>query len=130
MVITAKVATSSIESTLANNQDSAKLPVKQPRLRLLPPIGPPGFVTLAFGENLPPGVLVTLRWREGITTFDGPYRVAADGTVEAPMLVVRRDELGPRQAVLQGKPGRFAAVRANMLVVPNTEQPPRFLGRG
>jgi hypothetical protein len=129
VTIPARVTTTSVESTLANNTAKARLSVKQPTLRLLPSIGSPGVVTLAFGDNLPPNALVNLDWKEGITGFDGPFRVAADGTVQAQMLVLRRDDLGVRQLILTGPAGRFSPVQADMLVVPRSESPPRFLGR-
>lgn len=129
-VVVARASTTTSETTLRNNRDSDSVRVKQPLLRLLPPIGAPGFVTLAFAQNLPPHVPVTMAWKTGITSDDGPYRVDTDGTVEASVLVVRRDQLGVRKLVLRGPAGRFGEIETKMLVVPRTEAPPRFLGRG
>lgn len=114
----------------ANNAAQATLSVKQPTVQLLPPIGPPGFVTLAFGQNMPPGSQVTLVWDHGITTDSSAHRVAADGTVLVPVLVVRRDsDLGRRQIVATSTTALFLPVTGPMLVVPGSQEPPRFLER-
>ena len=109
-----------------------------PRLRALPPVGPPGLVTLAYGEQFPPGAEVTLRWVgpdgtvSGVITSDpGPFRVAADGTLRAPMLIVRGDRLGSRLLVATStEPGGFDPVSTPMLVVPARLRAPTFLDRG
>lgn len=124
------VTTTTLDPVPANNRAARAFTVEQPTLRLLPPIGPPGFVTLAFAEHLPPGSSVTLRWLGGITANPGPFPVESDGTLRLPVLVLRRDSLGQRQAELTGAPGLFGAVKAPMLVVARPLAPPRFLGRG
>ena len=128
--ITATVASLVPDPVPADNSRSVVLPVKQPAIRLLPAIGPPGFVTLAFGEDFPVGDHVLLKWSDGITAFDGPYTVAADGTLRVQVLVVRRDLLGARDIVASSPAHLFSKVKGTMLVVPRTESPPRFLGRG
>lgn len=130
--VLAKVAAVSPDPLLLNNTAGAPLSVVQPALRLLPPIGPPGFVPLAYGEGFPPGANLTLTWQAGITTDRRPVRVAADGTVRAPVLVIRRDALGLRDLVATSVDAtmQFAPVKAPMLVVARSVSPPRFLGRG
>jgi Tol biopolymer transport system component len=128
--LTATIASTVPDPVPANNSRSVVLPVKQPAIRLLPAIGPPGFVTLAFGEDFPAGDHVLLRWSDGITAFDGPYIVAADGTLRVQVLIVRRDLLGARDIVASSPAHLFSKVKGTMLVVPRTESPPRFLGRG
>jgi uncharacterized repeat protein (TIGR01451 family) len=128
-VITATGSSSAPDPVPANNTGTLALPVRQPTLRLLPSVGPPGFVTLAYGEDFPPGALVQVVWQPGINAFDGPFPVAADGTLRVPLLIVRRDQLGTRLAVATNAQQLFSEVSAPMLVVPRSESPPRFLGR-
>jgi hypothetical protein len=61
--------------------------------------------------------------------------VAADGTVRASLLIVRRDTLGERNLIatsapLDGGSAAFAPVDARMLVVARHASPPDFLSRG
>ncbi|TAM82295.1 MAG: hypothetical protein EPN43_13785 [Jatrophihabitans sp.] len=128
--ITATVGSPLPDPVPANNSATAALPVRQPRVQVLPGVQMPGFVALAYGQDFPPGAPVTLAWQPGITTYGGPFTVAADGTLNAPMLVVGRDVLGPRVIVATSVGGKFSPVQATMLVVPRTEAPPGFLGRG
>jgi uncharacterized repeat protein (TIGR01451 family) len=129
--VVAKVSAVTMDPVPGNNLAKAKLTVKKPTLRMLPPIGSPGFVTLAYGVDFPPGENVLLTWLPGINSDPGPFPVIGDGTFRQPVLIIRRDELGDR--VLKATattPGLFGAVTAPMLVVPRTMSPPRFLGRG
>jgi len=130
--VVAKVSATELDPDLSNNVALAHLTVKQPTVRMLPPIGSPGFVSLAYGVDFPPGVdVVSLTWSPGITANDGPFPVDSDGTFRLPILIIRRDELGNR--VLKAAAhtaGLFGTVTAPMLVVPRTLSPPRFLGRG
>jgi Tol biopolymer transport system component len=127
--VTGKVSTTTVDPVPANNTATASLALKQPRIRLLPPIGPPGFVTLAFGEDFPPGATVALTWQIGINANPGTVTVDGDGTFRAPMLIVRRDRLGTRLLVARSGTGQFSQLTTPMLVVPGSETPPRFLGR-
>jgi hypothetical protein len=132
--ITARVSGASVDPRAADDLASVPIIVRQPALRLLPPIGEPGFVTLAYGTGLPAGSAVRLVWEPGITADPGPFTVAADGTVRVPVLLVRRDvDLGERVLVLTSTTGLFGPLHATMLVVPRTtsvsgHEPP-FLGR-
>lgn len=107
--------------------------VLQPALTVQPTIGPPGFVALATGVNFPPGARVRLGWAPGITARPDTVVVAADGTIRAQVLVLRKDVLGPRvlEAVrVSGTP--FGPVRTTQpfLVVPRSLDPPLFEDRG
>jgi hypothetical protein len=115
--ITARVTGMSPDPDLGNNAVSVPFTVLQPRFRLLPPIGEPGFVTLAYGQDFPPGRDVTVTWAPGITAVPGPFTVAPDGTVRIQVLLVRRDELGERVLVVSSDAGDFGPVQQQMLVV-------------
>lgn len=100
--------------------------VFNPALKLNPPLGPPGFVTLALGTGFPPGSTVKLVWSVGISAPTNAV-VAGNGTFAVQMLVFHRDRLGPRDLVATG-PG-FAPVKAAFTVVPGTQQPDDFVVR-
>lgn len=95
------------------------------KLRLVPPMGPPGIVTSATGSGFPPGALVTLRWDRGIARLLGPVSVAPDGTFTVQVLVFHNDVVGPRELVLEAAPGgpSFPSETAPFLVVPASLQP-------
>lgn len=97
----------------------------RPLLRLDPPLGPPGFVTVAIGSRFPPNTAVTLDWEPGL----GLLRVVSDraGSFRVPVVVLPRDVLGPRRLVASGAGLSF--VSASYLVVPGSMQPPRFTSR-
>jgi hypothetical protein len=128
--ITATVTSTAQDPDRADNRVSTVYVVRQPRLRVLPSVGDPGFVPLAYGEDFPPGADVVLVWSAGITPDPGPYRVGPDGTLRVPYPIVRRDTLlGARMLVATSPDGRFGKLRADMLVVPSTFSPPRLVGR-
>jgi uncharacterized repeat protein (TIGR01451 family) len=129
--VRARVASTTLDRVGANNRAVARVTVQQPTLRLLPSVGPPGLVTMAYGEEMPPRAEVTLTWVPGITPNDGPFRVAADGTLRVPVLIMRGDDaLGDRVVVARSVDRLFAPLRAEILVVPRSLSPPDFLGRG
>jgi Tol biopolymer transport system component len=128
--ITARVATTTVEESTENNRARRRLEVKQPTIRLLPAVARPGQVVLAFGEDMPPGSRVTVDWEPGITVDTGPFRVAADGTMRASLLLVRRDRLGDRTLTATSVTDEFSPVTGEMLVVLRTMQPPDLVGRG
>jgi hypothetical protein len=111
----------------------APVTVIQPVLNLDPPIGPPGFVTIATGTNFPPGAVLTLVWREGLSA---PTEITVDsfGRFQAQVLVFHKDRLGPRLLVAVRVRGGAAfgdvVARQEFLVVPPTQGPPKFVGRG
>jgi hypothetical protein len=129
--VRARVASTTPDRVGANSRAVARLVVQQPTLRLLPSVGPPGLVTMAYGEEMPPRAEVTLTWVPGITPNDGPFTVAADGTLRVPVLIMRGDDaLGDRVVVARSVDQLFAPLRAEILVVPRSLSPPDFLGRG
>jgi hypothetical protein len=85
---------------------------------------------MAYGEKMPPGTRVRLQWDPGITISTGPFKVAADGTMRAPLLLVRHDLLGNREIVATSTTGAFGEVRGPMLVVERLATAPDFLARG
>lgn len=101
-------------------------------LECVPPLGPPGFVTIAVGAGFPPNAPVTLTWRPGI---GGTIAVAdATGAFRAPVLILHHDVLGPRELVATvGTLGGSILARgpdsatARFLVVPATLGPPRAI---
>jgi uncharacterized repeat protein (TIGR01451 family) len=105
-------------------------PAIVPTLVVRPPLGPPGFVTRAFGRDFPANASVVLTWHSGL----GRLRVVADrkGRFEVPVLIFHHDLLGPRELVADPAPGApgFRPPRARFLVVQGTLQPPRFQPRG
>jgi hypothetical protein len=88
-------------------------------------------VAIARGGNFPPGAVVRLTWRDGITERDNTVTVAPDGSFRWQALVFRRDALGARVLRAERVRGsRFGAVSADFLVVPRSLQPPQLVGRG
>jgi hypothetical protein len=95
-------------------------------LTLDPPLGPPGFVTIAVGTGFPPNSLVTLLWDRGLNAPEPATRVGADGTFRTPVIVLPHSDQGPRMLVASSAGGdaSFAPAQAPFLVVPGTAQPP------
>lgn len=126
----ARVTTTSPDADLSHASATSQLSVKQPRVEVSPPIGPPGFVTSTHGVDFPPGATITLTWLPGVTAVQAPATVAADGTFDAPMLIVRPDRPGPRLLVAAPATGpAFTQVTAPFLVVSRALQPSRFVNR-
>ncbi|WP_141698600.1 HYR domain-containing protein, partial [Streptomyces lushanensis] len=126
--LTARVTGATRDPRTANNTDTLRIRVLQPVLTAGPLVARLGDVVLAEGRDFPPGTVVTLEWSEGITARTLPVRVSADGTFRAQMLVLRKDETGPRLLRAEG-PG-YDPLDAGILVVPRSLQPPKFAGRG
>ncbi|WP_434742255.1 hypothetical protein [Micromonospora sp. SH-82] len=110
-----------------DDTDTAVLRVLQPRIVAVPEIGPPGFVTSIRGVDFPPGVRVRLTWDVGITAAADPAVPARNGTFAAQMLVLPRDELGPR--VVSATGAGFGTVRTDFRVVLPAQQPPGLVRR-
>ncbi|MGW7291426.1 HYR domain-containing protein [Streptomyces xiamenensis] len=111
----------------ADNTTTARIDIVQPELTVTPEVGTPGSVAIVRGENFPPGTQVTLSWEPGITAAQAPVRAAADGTFEAQIPVLRKDQLGAR--VLRAETAEFEPFEEDFLVVQRTLRPPDFIGR-
>ncbi|NUS87389.1 MAG: HYR domain-containing protein, partial [Streptomyces sp.] len=111
----------------ANNTDTAGIRVLQPKLTVTPKVARPGDVAVARGKDFPPGATVALTWKPGITAARSTVRVDGDGTFEAQVLVLRRDQLGPRKlrATVRG----LDRLEKPVLIVQRSLQPPDFAGR-
>ena len=98
-----------------------------PTLESNPGLVRPGRVTQVIGRNFPPDMNIQLRWSSGIgTTKVDPSFI---GRFETPMLVFKRDVLGPRE-LLAPIPGVGTIRSEPIFVVPLTGQPPDFVSRG
>ncbi|MFG1951411.1 VWA domain-containing protein [Micromonospora sp. NPDC048830] len=131
-VVTGRL-TATVREVSATRTARAPVQVLAPRVRLDPAIGPPGFVTAAVGAGFPPGARVRLRWSPGITATPDTVTAGADGTFRAQVLILRKDQLGPRDLTATRVTGRaFGPVRADepFLVVPRGLAPPLLRGRG
>lgn len=109
----------SVPPLVAVSPTTTTLPLSTPgaALVVVPPLGPPGFVTTARGSGFSPGP-VSLRWAPGIGETEAT--AGEDGTFEARVLVFPRDRLGPRTLIASGGD---AVATAPLLVVPSTVQP-------
>ena len=90
-----------------------KIPCFQPAVALDPPIGPPGFVTLAVGTGFPPKASITvLNWMSPALRSPLPKTIQteANGSFQFPILVLYHDVLGPRmfQAIVDNPSGARA----------------------
>jgi Tol biopolymer transport system component len=129
-ILRARVSSTTPDPEPADNRDRAPIRVLQPAIRLLPEVARPGMVVLAYGERMPPRSRVRLRWTRGITVSPGPYRVAGDGTLQHPILIVRRDRLAEREIRATSVGGKFGTVEGPLLVVMRLLMAPDFRGRG
>ncbi|HKE97460.1 MAG TPA: DUF11 domain-containing protein [Actinomycetes bacterium] len=114
------------EPTPADNTATARTSVIVPLLSLDPPLGPPGFVTIAVGEQFPKNALVQLAWDQGLNASPDPLTVRADaqGRFSQQVLVFPRDLLGPRK--LLATIGGVQVTSADFLVVARPIGPPDF----
>ncbi|MER0240639.1 hypothetical protein AAHZ94_01075 [Streptomyces sp. HSW2009] len=120
--VTAALTTTGTDADLGDNRARRPLRVLQPRIVAVPPIGEPGFVTSVRGKDFPPGVPVRFRWRPGITAAAAPTVPKADGTFIGQLLILHKDQTGPRTITASG-PG-FSPVTTDFLVVSGSIQPP------
>ncbi|MFJ8788701.1 HYR domain-containing protein [Streptomyces sp. NPDC102462] len=128
--VRASVTGSPRDPRRADNTATAPLRVLRPKLTVTPAVARPGDVVLARGEDFPPGRTVALTWSRGITAAQSPVRVGRDGTFEAQVPVLRKDQLGPR--VLRARvPAleRLHRPEEDVLIVRRSLQPPDFAGR-
>ncbi|MFL4908285.1 HYR domain-containing protein [Streptomyces sp. MMS24-I2-30] len=110
-----------------NNTDTARFRVLQPKLTVTPQVARPGDVVVARGKDFPPGRTVALSWNPGITAAQSAVRVGPDGTFEAQVLVLRKDQTGPR--TLRAQVRGLGRLTKPVLVVQHSLQPPDFAGR-
>ncbi|MFI1222082.1 MULTISPECIES: hypothetical protein [unclassified Streptomyces] len=120
--ITASLTTTGTDANLRDNVSRIPLRILQPRIIAVPAIGKPGFVTSVRGKDFPPGAPVTLSWKPGITASAPPTRPLGDGTFIAQLLILAKDQTGPRTITAKG-PG-FSPVKTPFLVVLGTITPP------
>ncbi len=90
-----------------------QIPCFQPAIALDPPIGPPGFVTLAVGTGFPPNAsIAVLNWMTPALRSPLPKNIKTDanGSFRFPILVLYHDVLGPRmfQAIVANPSGERA----------------------
>ncbi|MFJ9608717.1 hypothetical protein ACIRS1_20510 [Kitasatospora sp. NPDC101176] len=120
--VTATLTTTGSDAAPGDHVASTPLRILQPRITAVPPIGKPGFVTSVRGQDFPPGTPVTLTWTPGITAAAAPTLPRADGTFAGQLLILPKDETGPRTITAAG-PG-FSPVTTPFLVVTGTIGPP------
>ncbi|MFI7383776.1 hypothetical protein [Streptomyces sp. NPDC049813] len=120
--VTATLTTTGTDADPGDNAARQRLRVLQPRIVAVPPIGRPGFVTSVRGTDFPPGAPVRFRWKPGITAAAAPSVPLADGTFIGQLLILAKDQTGPRTITASG-PG-FSPVKTDFLVVNGSVQPP------
>ncbi|MFF2012414.1 hypothetical protein ACFVWY_25485 [Streptomyces sp. NPDC058195] len=125
--ITATLTTTGTDADRGDNVSRRKLRILQPRIVSVPEVGKPGFVTSVRGKDFPPGAPVTLKWKPGITAAAVPALPRRDGTFIAQLLILAKDQTGPRTITASG-PG-FTAEPTDFLVVSGTIVPPDEVGR-
>ncbi|GAA2997538.1 hypothetical protein [Actinokineospora diospyrosa] len=119
--------TSGTDNDLADNAAVAPMRVLLPKIVAVPDIGEPRFVTSVRGVDFPPGAPVTLTWTPGITAAAAPTTPAADGRFIAQLLILAKDQTGPRTITASGT--GFRPATTPFLVVPGTIAPPDMVGR-
>ncbi|MER5630453.1 hypothetical protein [Streptomyces nitrosporeus] len=125
--ITGTLTTTGTDADRGDNVSRIPLRILQPRIVSVPEVGEPGFVTSVRGKDFPPGAPVELTWKPGITATAPPARPGRDGTFIAQLLILMKDQTGPRTITASG-PG-FSPVTTPFLVVSGTVVPPDEMGR-
>ncbi|MFJ4595814.1 hypothetical protein [Kitasatospora sp. NPDC088861] len=120
--ITSVLTTTGTDADPGDHVARTPLRILQPRIVAVPPIGKPGFVTSVRGVDFPPGTPVTLTWTPGITAAAAPTVPKTDGTFAGQLLILAKDETGPRTITASG-PG-FSPVTTPFLVVTGSVGPP------
>ncbi|MCD9875123.1 hypothetical protein [Streptomyces guryensis] len=120
--VTGKLTTTGTDADKNDNTARQRLRILQPRIIAVPAIGKPGFVTSVRGKDFPPGVPVRFTWKPGITAAAAPTVPLPDGTFIGQLLILAKDETGPRIITAKG-PG-FSPVTTDFLVVSGSVQPP------
>ncbi|HEX5495673.1 MAG TPA: hypothetical protein VFX70_13970, partial [Mycobacteriales bacterium] len=122
-----RLETTGSDTNPADNVATAELRVLQPRIVAVPAVGDPGFVTLVRGVDFPTGVAVRLTWSPGITAAAAPTRPGRDGRFTAQLLILAKDQTGPRTITATG--AGFSPVTTPFLVVAGTVGPPDLIRR-
>ncbi|MGW0960021.1 hypothetical protein ACWD4K_13510 [Streptomyces gelaticus] len=125
--ITGTLTTTGTDADPRDNVSRKPLRILQPRIIAVPAVGKPGFVTSVRGKDFPPGAPVKLSWKPGITAAAPPTLPRRDGTFIAQLLILAKDQTGPRTITAEG-PG-FSPVTTSFLVVGGTIVPPDEVGR-
>lgn len=125
--ITANLSTSGTDADLGDNHATERLRILQPRIKAVPDIGKPGFVTSVRGKDFPPGTRVRLKWQPGITATAAPTVPGAKGTFIAQLLILSKDQTGPRKITAKG--AGFRSVSTKFLVVSGSVAPPDEVAR-
>ncbi|MFJ2948369.1 hypothetical protein ACIO8H_12110 [Streptomyces sp. NPDC087226] len=120
--VTGRLTTTGTDADRSDNTARQRLRILQPRIVAVPEIGKPGFVTSVRGKDFPPGVPVRFTWKPGITAAAAPTVPLADGTFIGQLLILAKDQTGPRVITASG-PG-FSPVKTDFLVVNGSVQPP------
>ncbi|WP_084735063.1 PD40 domain-containing protein [Actinophytocola xinjiangensis] len=122
-----ELRTTGTDADRGDNVASARLRVVRPRIVAVPAIGEPGFVTSVRGLDFPPGTPVRLTWTPGITASAVPTIPRRDGTFAAQLLILAKDQTGPRTITATG--AGFTPATTPFLVVPGSIGPPDMVAR-
>lgn len=125
--VTGRLTTTGTDADRSDNTAQQRLRILQPRIVAVPAIGKPGFVTSVRGKDFPPGAPVRFTWKPGITAAAAPTVPQPDGTFIGQLLILAKDETGPRVITARG-PG-FSPVKTDFLVVIGNWQPPGEMSR-
>ncbi|MFW6720221.1 hypothetical protein ACHZ98_08590 [Streptomyces sp. MAR4 CNY-716] len=120
--MTGKLTTTGTDADRSDNTARERLRILRPRIVAVPEVGKPGFVTSVRGKDFPPGVPVRFTWNPGITAAAAPTVPKPDGTFTGQLLILAKDQTGPRRITAAG-PG-FSPARTDFLVVAGSMQPP------
>lgn len=125
--LTGTLTTTGTDANPNDNFARQRLRILQPSIVAVPDIGKPGFVTSVRGKDFPPGVPVKFTWKPGITAAAAPTIPLPDGTFIGQLLILAKDETGPRIITASG--AGFSPVTTDFLVVLGTVQPPDEVAR-
>jgi hypothetical protein len=125
--VSGTLTTTGTDANPADNRATAPFVVLQPKIIAVPAVGKPGFVTSVRGTDFPPSVPVTLTWTPGITAAATPTVPQSNGTFIAQLLILAKDETGPRVITATG--AGFSPVTTPFLVVSGVYGPPGLVVR-
>ncbi|MET9442419.1 hypothetical protein [Streptomyces sp. NPDC006610] len=125
--VTGTLTTTGTDADPRDNTARQRLRILRPRIVAVPKVGKPGFVTSVRGRDFPPGVPVRFTWNPGITAAAAPTVPGPDGTFIGQLLILAKDQTGPRRITARG--AGFASARTDFLVVGGSVQPPDEVSR-